>query len=242
MSDGFIVARGLAERGLREQMLAVARDHLARGVGPVEYETDVRYPGSPQSNDADGGSTVRRLLQAGGRAPVFREWETSPLLASRLAQLLTAEPTLSLAHHNCIMTKDPRFSSRTGWHQDVRYWSFERPELVSVWLALGREHKDNGCLQLVPGSHAMRFARERFDDALFFRQDVEANRQVLGHSINAELDAGDVLFFHCRLLHAAGWNRTTQTKFSLVCTYHAADNRPLPGTRSASLPSIPLRV
>ena len=55
-----------------------------------------------------------------------------------------------------------------------------------------------------------------------------------------ELDAGDVLFFHSRLLHAAGDNRTNETKFSLVATYHAAANRPRKGTRSASLPDIPL--
>ena len=61
---------------------------------------------------------------------------------------------------------------------------------------------------------------------------------MLAHSVHAELEPGDVLFFHCRLLHSAGWNRTAETKLSLVYTYHAADNRPLPDTRSASLPSI----
>ena len=55
-----------------------------------------------------------------------------------------------------------------------------------------------------------------------------------------ELEPGDVLFFHCRLFHAAGANSTTHTKYSAVFTYHAADNRPLPGTRSASLPEVAL--
>ncbi len=54
------------------------------------------------------------------------------------------------------------------------------------------------------------------------------------------LEQGDVLFFHCRTFHAAGANRTQATKFSLVTTYHTADNPPLSGTRSASLPSIAL--
>jgi phytanoyl-CoA hydroxylase len=49
-----------------------------------------------------------------------------------------------------------------------------------------------------------------------------------------------VLFFHCRLLHAAGNNQTTDTKLSVVHTYHAPDNPPLPGTRSATLPAVPL--
>ena len=60
---------------------------------------------------------------------------------------------MSQAHHNCVMTKNPGYSSETHWHQDIRYWSFQQPELVSVWTALGREHKGNGCLRVLPGSH-----------------------------------------------------------------------------------------
>ena len=40
-----------------------------------------------------------------------------------------------------------------------------------------------------------------------------------------ELDAGDMLFFHCRLFHAAGRNETETLKCSLVFSYHDADNQ-----------------
>ena len=60
---------------------------------------------------------------------------------------------MSRAHHNCLMTKHPRYGSMTGWHRDMRFWSFEREDLVSVWLALGEETIDNGALWFVPGSH-----------------------------------------------------------------------------------------
>jgi len=49
-----------------------------------------------------------------------------------VASILGPSLELSQAHHNCIMTKNPAFSSATGWHQDIRYWSFQKPELVSV--------------------------------------------------------------------------------------------------------------
>ena len=78
------------------------------------------------------------------------------------------------------------------------------------------------------------------DIGQWMRLALEENRALLGTEVAAELDAGDVLFFHCRLFHAAGDNRTPSTKYSLVYTYHAAGNRPLPGTRSAGLPDIPL--
>jgi phytanoyl-CoA hydroxylase len=237
---GFVIARGLVPQPSCEAMKALALRQLAAETQPVEYEAQVKYPGSPASLEAPGGRTIRRLLQAYARNRLYRDWAMSAELVSRLHQLLGPALSLSQTHHNCIMTKDPAFSSATGWHQDVRYWSFEKPELVSAWLALGPEHEENGCLWLVPGSHKMEFRREQYDEALFFRADVEDNRQILQEKIAAELDEGDVLFFHCRLLHAAGRNRTALTKFAAVYTYHAADNRPVPGTRSASLPEISL--
>lgn len=239
-ADGFVIARGLAPAPLRERMLAVAQAHLASQVQPIEYEADLGYPGAPASRDAEGGRTVRRLLQAYARDAALREWATSAALAAPLARLLGPEVVLSQAHHNCVMTKHPRFGSLTGWHQDIRYWSFERPELVSAWLALGRERDENGCLWMVPGSHAMELERGRFDDRIFFREDLEENRALIEQRVAVDLEPGDVLFFHCRLLHAAGRNRSEATKFSAVFTYHAADNRPVPGTRSASLPGISL--
>jgi phytanoyl-CoA hydroxylase len=240
--DGYVVVRGLAPEALQTRMLEVAKAHLAAATAPVEFEVDVRYPGAPASPEAPGGRTVRRLLQACARDPVFREWATSSGLASHLAQLLGPGLELSQAHHNCVMTKDPRYSSLTNWHRDIRYWSFERPELVSVWLALGRERFENGCLLVLPGSHAMDFQPEQLDSAQFLRTDVEANRELLARQVAVELDPGDVLFFHCRLLHAAGHNQTAQTKFSVVHTYRAADNPPVAGSRSAAVPDIPLQI
>jgi phytanoyl-CoA hydroxylase len=238
--DGYLVVPALAAPELLERMLGVARAHLACATPPLEYEADVRYPGAPESHEAAGGRTVRRLLQACTRDAAFRDWATSAVLRDRLGQLLGPHVELSQAHHNCVMTKDPRYSSLTRWHRDIRYWSFARPELVSVWLALGPERYENGCLLVLPGSHAMDFGPGQLDDAQFLREDVEANAALLARQQAVELDAGDTLFFHCRLFHAAGANRTTQTKYSVVHTYHAADNRPLAGSRSAALPEVPL--
>jgi phytanoyl-CoA hydroxylase len=238
--DGYLVVRALASPDTCSRMLEVANRHLAAAIPPLEYEADVRYPGAPASREAAGGRTVRRLLQAYRRDPVFAEWATSREIAGRLKPLLGPKVELSQAHHNCVMTKDPRFSSVTSWHRDIRYWAFERPELVSMWLALGPERRENGCLLVLPRSHAMEFSAEQLDDAQFLRTDLPSNQDVLSHAVPVELDAGDVLLFHCRLFHAAGRNERVQTKYSLVYTYHAGDNRPLSGTRSASLPSVPM--
>jgi len=239
-SEGFVVARGMADPITCSRLLAVVREHLTREVAPAEYEAQLHYPGAPESMDAPGGHTIRRLLQAYARDAAFRDWATSPLVVRRLRQLIGPDVLLAQAHHNCVMTKQPRYSSVTGWHQDIRYWCFERPELVSVWLALGREYPENGCLSLIPGSHLLDLSPEQLDSALFLRADRSDNHALINTRVTPLLEPGDVLFFHCRTFHAADANRSGQSKLSLVFTYHAADNRPLPGTRSASLPAVPL--
>lgn len=245
--DGFLVFRQIIPAAVREQMLAVTLDGVEREIGPIEYEAELHYPGAPASLAAEGGRTIRRLKQAHSRHYVFTQWLSNRELTDRLADLLapcgsagasSSRVVMPLAHHNCIMTKHPKFSSDTGWHQDIRYWAFQRPELISVWISLVPERVENGCLRVIPGSHRMSFERSRFDDALFFRDDLPENQAVIAQQVPVILDPGDVLFFHAKLLHAASRNRTTQTKYSVVFTFRPADNPPVPGTRSAESPEL----
>ena len=226
---------------LRVRMLSVVRAALDPLLGPAEFEADVGYPGAPVSRDAPGGQTPRRLLNAYARDAAFREFAVGDDVRRWISRLLDCpEPCLSQAHHNCVMTKFPGYSSRTDWHQDIRYWRFDAQTLVSAWLALGPENRDNGSLRVIPGSHAMNIDRGRLDQHLFLRKELAANRELIDRSVTIVLEPGDVLFFHCRLFHAAGRNTTEAVKFSPVFTYHCADNQPIPGTRSAQYPEIAL--
>ena len=239
--DGYLVVRGLCEPPVRDAMAQLIQDALNPALAPVEYEADVHYPGAPPSRTAPGGNTPRRLLNAFARDVVFRRWATSQSVTHRVRNLLqTDHIQLSQNHHNCVMTKFPGYGSTTGWHQDIRYWSFDRPELVTAWLALGHEDRDNGSLAVIPGSHCSSYDRGQFDAALFFRTDLQKNQALTHKAKVIELDAGDVLFFHCRLLHSAGRNQTDHVKLAVVFTYHAQDNRPIQGTRSAEHPDIDL--
>ncbi len=232
--DGYFIARQLASDSVIAHMNQVTDDSVSPALAPVEYEADVHYPGAPESKTAPGGQTPRRLLNAYTRATVYREWANSDEVVSHLRQMLGCESVMvSQNHHNCVMTKHPGFSSVTSWHQDIRYWSFDHPELISVWLALGPERPDNGGLMLIPGSHKLDLGRGRLDAALFLRTDIAENEELIKAAIPAELEAGDTLFFHCRTLHAAGQNQAGNVKKSLVYTYHCESNRSIPETRSA---------
>ncbi len=237
--DGFLIERGLADKQTVATLDQTIDDAVSPPLAPVEYEADVHYPGAPASKLAPGGHTPRRLLNAYARDAVFRDWARSAGVVQRLQQMIGSNQIMvSQNHHNCIMTKHPGFSSVTSWHQDIRYWSFDQPELVSVWLALGEETPDNGGLLLIPGSHLSQLERGRFDAAMFLRTDLPENNELIDAAIPAHLQAGDALFFHCRTFHAAGQNSSGRVKKSLVYTYHSADNRPIPETRSDNHPDI----
>ena len=238
--DGFLVVRGLVDAEACAAIRRSVEAALDPLLGPVEFEADVGYPGAPVGLDEEGGRTPRRLLLAVSRFPTLRAWATGVRMRAELSEFLGGRPMLSQCHHNCVMTKYPGYSSATLWHQDIRYWSFDRPDLVSVWLALGDETNSNGALKIIPGSHRLDLDRGRFDRDLFLRPGLPENRRLIGQAREVTMQAGDALFFHCRAIHAAGKNRTGEVKLSCVFTYHDADNRPIPGTRSDRYPGLAL--
>ncbi|MBF6988382.1 MULTISPECIES: phytanoyl-CoA dioxygenase family protein [Cupriavidus] len=241
-ANGFVILRGFGSEADCAALEAVARRHLAAVVPPVEFEADLGYPGAPAARDAAGGGTVRRLRQAYGRDEVFHDWATAPKLVSVVQALLGEPACLTLAHHNCVMTKHPHYGSQTGWHRDTRYWSFAKPELVTVWLALGDEDESNGVLRVIPGSHRAALEPGQLDPAEFLIEAHPASQPLLQAARPLALHRGDVLFFDSRLFHAAGRNASNAVKLSVAFAYFGASNRPLDGTRSAEFGSVALPV
>lgn len=236
--DGYFVVRRLIPSEYLDTMRRIAQRDLAAHQGDIEYEAELNYPGAPKSLEAEGGKTARRLRQVISRDPVFARLVKEQFLVNRLQQLLGPQIVMPLAHHNCIMTKQPRFSSDTGWHQDTRYWNFTSGDLVNIWIALGEENVHNGCLRVLPGTHHARAERHRLDDELFLRTDLEENKPLLARAMPVELSAGDVLFFHARCFHAATRNYSTESKQSVVFTFRSFENRPIAGTKSAQWPEL----
>ena len=239
---GYVVAPGFVCAEQLTTLNDVARAQLAACAAPLEFEADLRYPGAPRSHTAAGGDTVRRLLDAYARDPAFAACATARALREWMEACFGEPVLMSRAHHNCLMTKHPRYGSLTGWHRDIRFWSFEREDLVSVWVALGEERIDNGALWFVPGSHAMAFDADRFDGSLFFRTDPPDSAAILRTAESPHLAPGDAVFFHCNTLHSAGKNLGDSVKFSLVFTYHGRSNAPKAGSRSTSKPEVELTV
>ena len=239
-AGGYIVLRKFASEATCAALEAVTREQLAAAVPPVEFEADLGYPGAPATREAAGGHTVRRLRQAYGRDKVFRRWASDPAVVATVEALLGEPARLTLAHHNCVMTKHPHYGSQTGWHRDTRYWSFVKSDLITVWLALGDEDERNGVLRVIPGSHRAKLDPAQLDPAEFLVEAHPASQQLLKGTMPLALHRGDVLMFDSRLFHAAGRNDSEAVKLSVAFAYFGASNRPVAGTRSAEFGSVEL--
>ena len=237
--QGFIIFRQLIDMELLNEIRNQTRNHLTLRLPPFELEADLGYPQAPESVDAEGGHTIRRLLLAFSRDASFREWGKNRVVKSILQQLLDSEQIfLVQSHHNCIMTKQPAYSSKTMWHRDVRYWKFTTPELINSWLAMGSEVSENGCLKVIPGSHLWNNEPGMVDDELFLNVEHDQSKAWIEQAVDVQLNAGDVLFFHAGIFHAANQNGTEQAKFSLVYSYHGASNQPIKDSKSTTYEEI----
>ena len=92
--QGYLVVPGMVPPERCERLRAVAEEHLASLIAPVEFEIDVHYPGAPVDPDSPGARTSRRLLQAFARHETFRDWGTDPAVRDRL-------PVVSIRAHAC---------------------------------------------------------------------------------------------------------------------------------------------
>jgi ectoine hydroxylase-related dioxygenase (phytanoyl-CoA dioxygenase family) len=126
--------------------------------------------------------------------------------------------------------KDARIGGAWAWHQDYGYWyqnGVLLPLLTSVSIAVDPATRENGCLQVVPGSHLC----GRIDHVLTGEQagaDRERVEQVLQRMplVYCEMEPGDALFFHCNLLHRSDQNTSDRPRWSMICCYNAARNDP----------------
>jgi len=233
--DGFLLFRGAVSKEVTNPILDVAKVHLKYKIPPIETEAEYI-----KEDKDEYKASVRRLRQVYDRDIVFRRWMESSLLCNYFRAILDDKPILVTAHHNSIMTKLPKTSTQTKWHQDIRYWSYNNSNLFSIWLALGEENSQNGVLEFIPGSHKMSFSKEQFDDRLYFREDLEQNRKLISKKVSFNLEAGDVILFHSLLLHRANKNSTNSPKISFVYTVKGEKTKALPNSRSAKFKEIKL--
>lgn len=144
--------------------------------------------------------------------------------------LLEGEP----AHfHSKLMQKEPKVGGAWEWHQDYGYWyrdGFLYPQMLSVLTALTPSTKENGCLQVIKGSHLIGRIEHGFSG-----EQVGANQERVNEALKrlelvfVEMEAGDTLFFHSNTLHRSDANLSNSPRWSIISAYNLISNVPYKG-------------
>jgi ectoine hydroxylase-related dioxygenase (phytanoyl-CoA dioxygenase family) len=134
-------------------------------------------------------------------------------------------------YHSKLTAKEPFEGGAWEWHQDYGYWYHNGcvfPYMASVMVALDKTTKENGCLQVLRGSHHA----GRVDHGVLPGEQVGADPRRVEEMLKrfervyAEMEPGDGLFFHSNVMHRSDQNRSPNRRWTVLFCYNAARNDP----------------
>ncbi|MDF2440380.1 MAG: hypothetical protein JWN98_1364 [Abditibacteriota bacterium] len=166
---------------------------------------------------------------------------TSPRIVNAVRILLGEEAAF---FHGKVMLKEARSGGAWEWHQDYGYWydqGFLFPRLISAFAALDTATIENGCLQVLRGSHHL----GRLDHGRVGQQTgADAHRMELIEStldrVYVEMKPGSVLFFHSNLLHSSAPNNSPHHRRSFIMCYNALANPQLGERKTSEQRPVPV--
>lgn len=119
-------------------------------------------------------------------------------------------------------------TSEHPFHQDGAYFPFAPLDLgLGVWMPLDPVDDSNGTLNVIPRSHKLPIRQHNYiagkNPGCFEAEEIEELRK---DSVFLNMQPGDAVFFHTRLLHRTGGNSTARHR--RVVTLHVASARAKP--------------
>jgi ectoine hydroxylase len=176
--------------------------------------------------DGEGG-TVRLSLWNHPTDTIYGMVARSEAIVNSAEKLLDGEV---YHYHSKMIMKDAKVGGAWTWHQDYGYWYQNGvlfPLLTSVFIAIDRATRQNGCLQVIRGSHQLgRIEHVLTGDQAGADQDrVDEILKRLDLDY-VEMEPGDALYFDPNLLHRSDQNRSADPRWSMICCYNAARNNP----------------
>jgi ectoine hydroxylase-related dioxygenase (phytanoyl-CoA dioxygenase family) len=212
---GYLVARSLFDA----EETTFLRGHFVRLREAGSYPGDV--VGVEMGSD-DPLKRYPRMIHMHRWDEVARDWLLTPRLRHSLAFLLDGlEP---FAVQTMLYFKPPGARGQAV-HQDQYYLRVEPGTCIAAWMALDPSDVENGCLEVVPGSHEWPVlctigadTSESFTDITVPLPDDTALVPVL-------MEPGDVVFFNGSLVHGSKPNRSDRFRRALIGHYIEGDAR-----------------
>lgn len=174
---------------------------------------------NPQDERGYAKQTVH-LLELTVRHPLFMELAKSEKILALIRPLIGDDIQLQ---HSKIATKPPvKDAGPYRWHQDFAFFPHTNTSLVAAMVMLDDATPENGCMQMVPGSHKLGLLNHLKDG--FFGECQEQQLWADPDRL-AEITprAGGISIHHCLALHGSPPNRSNRPRRGLVFQYRADD-------------------
>ncbi|MEU0970750.1 phytanoyl-CoA dioxygenase family protein [Streptomyces sp. NPDC005917] len=194
--DGFTVVRGLFGYDEIDRLCAqFAALHAAGRPVPGHFR-----PGPT----GDPLHRYPRVMQPHEISALARRFLLDARLRVILEELFGEEV---LAAQSMFYFKPPGARGQ-ALHQDNFYLRVEPGTCVAAWVACEEIDRENGGLEVVPGTHRMElFCPEESDAELSFAREYVAPPEGLV-AVPVDMGPGDVLFFNGSLVHGSQPNRS----------------------------------
>jgi phytanoyl-CoA hydroxylase len=192
---------------------------LATGRIPARQTTLMFEGGAPPAGaaPAERELRIRKYMDFCEDAPALRDAAMSLRLHRALDRILGEGRVL---FQEMALVKPPRIGSEKPWHQDAAYFRVTDPGLVvGVWIALDPALRENGCMELVPGSHHGG-GQPHVHENDFNRCRIRPDRVRAEERIAVEMEPGDALVFHSLLHHYTAPNLSDLRRRAVQFHYH----------------------
>ncbi|MBW2416318.1 MAG: phytanoyl-CoA dioxygenase family protein [Deltaproteobacteria bacterium] len=205
---------------------------IAHGDYPPEARRrlvkDIRFAKGDLPMPADPEHALWKMLNPDRFDPVMAECLHLPRVLDAVSCLIGED---LLAFLLMFIYKPPGVEDAYHpFHQDGAYFPFEPLDQVAgVWIPLDPADADNGSLCVVPGSHRDAIQGHRAIQGVnagAFAAPAEDDAEAHEKSVTFDLDPGDCVIFHSKLLHRTGGNTTQRHR--RVITLHLASARCTP--------------
>jgi len=173
--------------------------------------------GGQEARVDDPELRIRKLAFFVDLDPRLGHVATHPRLRALVDQLIGAGGRMI---QDMALLKPPFRGSEKPWHQDAAYFDWTPLEsVVGTWIALDEATIDNGCMQVIPGTHVQGPAPH------FHVRDCQlADQRVqVGQAVTIPLRPGGVLFFSALLHHGTPPNMSPARRRALQFHYAAAN-------------------
>ena len=129
-------------------------------------------------------------------------------------------------HHSKINSKLPGSGTNVKWHQDFAFTPHTNPDLVTTLLMIDEVTRENGPLQVLPGSHIGEVKSLWHEGKFTGAIDEKLTLQCEQEAVECTGSAGSVCLMHTKLLHGSKPNRSLFPRTLFISVYAAADALP----------------